>query len=515
MTGQLDQPSAKADRPVETAGKFSLPIETPLDSRVTQARAEQSELKLQGDKMEVPQLTVKGWEGSATAGNTNLPKYLDLTNPYQSWSLDVAGRKWTDSATSSHSLDSTRFERSRPVVDTDRVRSGNDLGSGPAASRYELENRRVAWNDNSGRNTYDGQQDLNYRPAVFRSQFEQRVDCINDRYSSRDSFSAMRADQRYGNQDYRDFRGRSDWSGSDTGQYGDQGSNPMKIVFNAIEGVGKALWALTPFRNSVKNGRLGCAASVSEVLQRSGYDYANHAGVGGLDVQLQRNGWTRAPLSEASPGDVVIVGRSRGWRAGGGNAHTGIVGENGSVYHNSSSRGEWIKDNLQARFGRGGENFVLKPPGNASYPIDERIFQINPEPSAIISPVQRQWTASADQYSDQQGPRTRGYQNRDTRYGDESSPGYARQDRYQADDSSRYARNDRFRPQYDSSSYQDPSSRYNNPEQDRNPRYDRRQEDDQMARQQRRHERLSRDRSERTAWRENEMFDRLRRRLRV
>jgi len=189
--------------------------------------------------------------------------------------------------------------------------------------------------------------------------------------------------------DYRDFRGRDNWSGRDDGryppQYGDATNNdfnPFSILKHAIDGIGEALWAMTPFRNAVRGGRLGCAASVSKVLQRAGYDYAHHAGVGGLESQLMRNGWTKAPLSAAGPGDVVMIGRSRGWRAGGGSAHVGIVGENGVVYHNSSSRGQWIKDNLQARFGGGIERFVLKPPANGRHNIDPRMF-VNQDPEVL------------------------------------------------------------------------------------------------------------------------------------
>lgn len=199
--------------------------------------------------------------------------------------------------------------------------------------------------------------------------------------------------------DYRDFRGRQNWQGRDDGRYPPQYDrsndinlsdfNPIEILKNAVDGIGKALWALTPFKHSVNNGRLGCAASVSEVLQRSGYRYANHAGVGGLESQLMQNGWRKAPLSSAQPGDVVMVGRSRGWRAGGGAAHVGIVGENGRVYHNNSARGKWVEDNLHARFGRGMERFVLKPPSNGSHKIDPRSFASrNPEPE--VNPAPRQ-----------------------------------------------------------------------------------------------------------------------------
>ena len=142
-------------------------------------------------------------------------------------------------------------------------------------------------------------------------------------------------------------------------------TSPGSIFKAALDSIGKAMWGISDFRNSVRGGRLGCAAAVSEVLQLAGIDYANAAGVGNLVGQLMNNGWTRAPLSQAEPGDVVVKVRSRNWRQGGGGSHIGVVGEGGKVYHNSSSRKVWVEDNLRTRFGGGLDRWVLKPPKNA------------------------------------------------------------------------------------------------------------------------------------------------------
>ena len=140
----------------------------------------------------------------------------------------------------------------------------------------------------------------------------------------------------------------------------------FKLLDAAKGNVGEALWAQGPFRNSVRGGRLGCAASVSEVLQEVGFGYANSAGVGGLSGQLMRNGWTRVPLSQASAGDVVFAGKpGTNWQAGGGNAHIGIIGERGRVYHNSSSSGRWVEADLYGVFNSrrfGNQRWALRPP---------------------------------------------------------------------------------------------------------------------------------------------------------
>lgn len=141
------------------------------------------------------------------------------------------------------------------------------------------------------------------------------------------------------------------------------------ILHSAAEGVGQKLWARTKFAGVVQGGNLGCAASVSECLQRAGFRYANDAGVGGLVDQLKRKGWTQHPISEARAGDVVYGHKGGGWRNGGGNAHIGIMGENGQAFANSSGSGRWKTGPLEGIVGarRFGQNrFCLRPPGGGS-----------------------------------------------------------------------------------------------------------------------------------------------------
>ena len=135
------------------------------------------------------------------------------------------------------------------------------------------------------------------------------------------------------------------------------------IVKAAVDSVGKRMYE--PML-SYSMGRLGCAASVSGVLKEAGYKYANSALVYGLHNQLLKNGWQKLPVSEARPGDVIIGIRRSSWQSGGGGSHIGIVGYNGTTYHNSSARRHWIEDTLARwntrRYPRG--VFVLRPPTN-------------------------------------------------------------------------------------------------------------------------------------------------------
>lgn len=131
-----------------------------------------------------------------------------------------------------------------------------------------------------------------------------------------------------------------------------------KITALANGMVGQQLWAQTKWRNSVEGGNLGCAASVSRVLQEAGFSYADSAGVNDLAGKLQRHGWQRVSVSQAQPGDV-IYGMS-GARHG----HIGIVGPNGIAYNNSSSTGRWTAGSVNGTFTRrfGGNTMVLRPP---------------------------------------------------------------------------------------------------------------------------------------------------------
>jgi hypothetical protein len=102
---------------------------------------------------------------------------------------------------------------------------------------------------------------------------------------------------------------------------------------------GKQLWT-----GMMSNGRLGCAASVSYVMEHSGFGYIKSAAVSGVADQAESHGWQKTQgTSNAKPGDM-IYGRI------GGDAHIGIVGANGKLYDNWSSDGRWHEENLASSY---------------------------------------------------------------------------------------------------------------------------------------------------------------------
>jgi len=117
---------------------------------------------------------------------------------------------------------------------------------------------------------------------------------------------------------------------------------------------GQSLWGW-----SGSGARLGCAASVSTVMEKSGYNYIKSASVNGVAEQAESHGWQKTQgLAGAQPGDMVY-GRI------GGDAHIGIVGNNGKLYDNWSSDGRWHEENLSTsyiarHFGR--NTYVLHQP---------------------------------------------------------------------------------------------------------------------------------------------------------
>lgn len=135
-----------------------------------------------------------------------------------------------------------------------------------------------------------------------------------------------------------------------------------RTLATAQNSVGKVMWG--DFASDVKGGRLGCAASVSEVLEQTGIRGIKSALVTDFARQAVRRGYERLPLSQGRPGDIVY-GVEPGGGNGGGDAHIGVVGANGLVYHNRSSTGRWSEDSLGRVFNRGrfGNNlWVLRAP---------------------------------------------------------------------------------------------------------------------------------------------------------
>lgn len=136
-----------------------------------------------------------------------------------------------------------------------------------------------------------------------------------------------------------------------------------KLVAAAAGSVNQALWAKTPWARYCEGGNLGCAASVSKVLQDTGVlkPGEGSAGVTGLRDVLAGKGWHQVHITDKSqfkPGDVV-------YGVSGRHGHIGIIGEvqNGQVwvYDNSSSSGTWQHRTIErggsfvpgGRFGNG------------------------------------------------------------------------------------------------------------------------------------------------------------------
>jgi hypothetical protein len=134
--------------------------------------------------------------------------------------------------------------------------------------------------------------------------------------------------------------------------------------------VGKALW--TDYAAQTENGNLGCAASVSSALRQAGAvpPGFNELSVYGLDTKLQGAHWQEVDFAHRQPGDVIIAYRtSDPAGSSGGGAHTGIVGEGGATYSNSSNSGQWSYNSPDSWIPPNGgyvQVHVLRAPGAAA-----------------------------------------------------------------------------------------------------------------------------------------------------
>ena len=132
--------------------------------------------------------------------------------------------------------------------------------------------------------------------------------------------------------------------------------------------VGKQLW--TQYAAATENGNLGCAASVSTALRQAGAvpQNFNELSVYGLDQHLQQQGWKAVDFGHRQPGDVIVAYRtSDPAGSAGGGAHTGIVGEGGATYSNSSSSGQWSYNAPSDWMPPNGgyvNTYVLRPPSS-------------------------------------------------------------------------------------------------------------------------------------------------------
>lgn len=128
-----------------------------------------------------------------------------------------------------------------------------------------------------------------------------------------------------------------------------------------MQNEGQQLWAQTDMAGVCENGNLGCAASVSAVMNQAGIDYIHSAAVVGVVEQATNKGWTQSDdLSTAKPGDIIYGNN------GGNDQHIGIVGTDGQLWSNQSSSGTWEHDNGYIASHFGANAHVLKAPAEAS-----------------------------------------------------------------------------------------------------------------------------------------------------
>jgi cell wall-associated NlpC family hydrolase len=90
----------------------------------------------------------------------------------------------------------------------------------------------------------------------------------------------------------------------------------------------------TRYMAGTKGGKLACAGTVNAILKNSGLPQAG----GGLSTaamfqSLASGRGTLVPLSQVQPGDIIISPTT-----GGRTGHVGIMGLNGRIIENSSSR---------------------------------------------------------------------------------------------------------------------------------------------------------------------------------
>lgn len=143
-------------------------------------------------------------------------------------------------------------------------------------------------------------------------------------------------------------------------------SNPQslaqKIASVSKASVGKKMW----LGYGLPNGYLGCAAAVSNVLNKSGVKDARSATVTVMRRQILKSKYhpeeivIRKPGQEldedklrrlGQPGDVLLAFKDVPEKLnGGGTAHCGIYGSDAQVYTNDWNDGIWKYDNVHRYF---------------------------------------------------------------------------------------------------------------------------------------------------------------------
>ncbi len=136
-----------------------------------------------------------------------------------------------------------------------------------------------------------------------------------------------------------------------------------RITDAASKSLGQEMWK----GYGLPNGVLGCAAAVSNVLNKAGVKAAHSAGVVVMRNQL-RHGSIRCQefvikngsadliddqllLKVSKPGDILVAFRDPPSSPNtGGNAHCGIMSDSPNVYTNDWNDGIWKKVNIHTMF---------------------------------------------------------------------------------------------------------------------------------------------------------------------
>jgi hypothetical protein len=145
-------------------------------------------------------------------------------------------------------------------------------------------------------------------------------------------------------------------------------ANAEAIVVAANAALGQPKWSETDTTGVTQGGLLGCAASVSAVLQDAGVN-VNNMLVRGVEMDLAAQGWQAHDFSERQPGDVIVAYRTDPNNSGGDGAHIGIVGENPNItYNNHSDTKLWSQDTPDFWTERNGfiHLYVMRPPSEGS-----------------------------------------------------------------------------------------------------------------------------------------------------
>ncbi len=108
------------------------------------------------------------------------------------------------------------------------------------------------------------------------------------------------------------------------------------MLDSADAGLGKDLWRDSKHADITQDGKLGAAASVSVLLQQSGYTHLDNASIRGLEQDMKNSGFEQKPVSESQPGDVIIGDRVPGGQ------RIYVQAEDGQVY-GMRSDGKWSK----------------------------------------------------------------------------------------------------------------------------------------------------------------------------